>query len=86
MKTTCQHCQRQCRYHEIANAHTVFEKKEGEITFSSTDDNILGIDVCQVCYKPPFWARLWHTVFKNHGPRVSNLRIETLSKMTVIKS
>ena len=62
MKATCQHCQRQCKVQDVANAHTVYEREEGEVTFSSTDDNSLGIDICQVCYKPPFLARVWFKI------------------------
>jgi hypothetical protein len=46
----------------VANAHTVYEKQEGKIMFSSTDDEF-GVDICQVCHKPPFVASLWHKIF-----------------------
>ncbi|MCU0340340.1 MAG: hypothetical protein MUE30_10675 [Spirosomaceae bacterium] len=58
MKTRCKHCQRQCDYEEVANAHTVFEKQGTEATFVSTDDTF-GIDICQVCDKPPLIAKLF---------------------------
>lgn len=61
MKATCQLCQRCCNHEEVANAHTVFVKKEGKILFRSTDDDF-GVDICQVCHKPPFVARLWHKI------------------------
>lgn len=57
MKTRCKHCLRQCTYKEVANAHTVFKKESSEVIFESTDDT-LGIEVCQVCSKPTFWAKL----------------------------
>jgi hypothetical protein len=57
MKASCKHCQRQCDYEEVANAHTIFEQQGTETTFVSTDDT-LGVDICQVCQKPPFIAKL----------------------------
>lgn len=72
MKTTCQHCQCCYSHNEVSNAHTVFEKKQEKVTFSSVDDDF-GIDICQVCHKPPFVASLWHKIWKN--PSHSELNI-----------
>ena len=65
MNITCQHCKRCFDHREAANAHTVyeFEKDEENGSFSSIDDNY-GIDICQVCHKPPVVARLWHALDK----------------------
>lgn len=59
MNITCQHCQRCYDHKEVANAHTVVEKSKNPLSFSSLDDTV-GIDICQVCHKPPLLARLWH--------------------------
>lgn len=67
MKTTCQNCQCCYDHREVANAHTVYEKQDGEIMFSSVDDDF-GLDICQVCHKPPFLASLWHRIFGNPIP------------------
>lgn len=64
MKLTCQHCQRCFAHREAANAHTVIEKNTGTPLFSSLDDTV-GIDICQVCHKPPLLARIWHTLTKD---------------------
>ena len=65
MKTTCQNCQCCYNHQEVANAHTVFVKQDGKFLFSSTDDKF-GIDICQVCHKPPFVASLWHKIWGKH--------------------
>ncbi|MFN8345912.1 MAG: hypothetical protein U0X91_12950 [Spirosomataceae bacterium] len=61
MNTTCQHCRCCFKSEEVANAHTVYTAQEGKVMFSSTDDEF-GIDICQVCHKPPFVAGLWHKI------------------------
>ena len=76
MKTTCQHCQCCYNYQEVANAHTVYEKQAGKIMFSSTDDDF-GVDICQVCHKPPFVASLWHTIFGSS----TSLSLETRAEI-----
>ncbi|WP_428657877.1 hypothetical protein [Runella sp.] len=64
MNINCQHCQRCYDHKEVANAHTVVEKSKSPVSFSSLDDTV-GIDICQVCHKPPLLARLWHKLDKN---------------------
>lgn len=64
MKITCQHCQRCFKHQEAANAHTVIEKNTGTPLFSSLDDSV-GIDICQVCYKPPLLASIWCMLTKD---------------------
>lgn len=82
MKTTCQHCQCCYNHQEVANAHTVYEKKEGKIMFSSTDDDF-GVDICQVCHKPPFVASLWHKIWKNHTPDQLNTHPDIYPEVAV---
>ncbi|MEZ4901208.1 MAG: hypothetical protein R2822_05315 [Spirosomataceae bacterium] len=82
MKATCQHCQRCYAHQEVANAHTVFEMQETQLIFSSTDDT-LGIDICQVCHKPSFWASLWHKIW--HIPTSKEGIIQPKSAPEIIR-
>jgi hypothetical protein len=69
MKASCQHCLRQCSYSAATNAHTVFETKNQQTTFSSTDD-LAGIDICQVCAKPVALMEWWYQPKATFAPPV----------------
>lgn len=84
MNTACQHCRCCYKSHEVANAHTVYTKKEGKVMFSSTDDEF-GIDICQVCHKPPFVASLWHKIVKTLPAADLNHRNEIYPGAVVAK-
>jgi hypothetical protein len=82
MKTTCQHCKCCYNHQEVSNAHTVYEKQEGQIMFSSIDDDF-GVDICQVCYKPPLVASLWYKIVGNTASLTLTARTEIYPEVAV---
>lgn len=73
MKVSCIHCGRKCKHAEVANAQTVFNQKTVPFTFNSIDDYV-GIEICQVCKKPPTIAKLIAQFSPNESAEVSHVK------------